>query len=85
MAKVLLSIASEELYALRLAQLTAEATALEARRAQHALRRLTLELERRYGLVGVGATLDIHTGLINLKEENYGLRADEGPPAARPS
>ncbi len=57
----------EELYRLRRLQLEAERLALETQRAQREVKAFLLELERRYRLLGSGATLDSYTG--DIREE----------------
>mgnify|MGYP001559652243 CR=1 FL=1 len=57
-------VTAAELYELRRAQLVAEEAALQAQLLQAALRRKTLEIERKYGLLGCRGVLDIHTGQI---------------------
>ena len=53
-----------DLHRLRRASLQVREAGLRAQMAQHQLDVLTLELERRYGLLGREATLDVHTGRI---------------------
>jgi hypothetical protein len=72
-----LRLRPSDLYRLRRAHLRAEAEALAAQRAQLYLRRLLLDLERRYGLLAREATLDIATGIISLAIPKNG-RGEEG-------
>ncbi len=53
-----------DLWRLRRAHLAAQRARLRLQDAEQSLRELALELERRYGLLGSTAALDIHTGLI---------------------
>ena len=53
-----------DLWRLRRAHLAVQRARLHLQDAEQSLRELALELERRYGLLGTAAALDIHTGLI---------------------
>ena len=58
-----------DLYSLRKAHLLAERKVLVAQLAQHSLKRFTLEMERKYRLLGKDGRLDMNTGLISLGTE----------------
>ena len=64
----------KDLYALRRAHLLAERKALVAQLAHHSLKRLTLELERKYDLLASDARLDANTGMISRE----GATSDTG-------
>lgn len=53
-----------DLYQLRRARLLAQRAALRAQFAQQQLQELSLDLERRYGLLTREAVLDMETGVI---------------------
>lgn len=55
-----------DLYRLRRAHLLAQRAALRAQFAQHQLQEMSLELERRYGLLTREAVLDVGTGRITM-------------------
>ncbi|MEE9198470.1 MAG: hypothetical protein V3U26_01595 [Dehalococcoidia bacterium] len=57
-------LSPKDLYAIRRAHLLAEHKALAAQLANHSVKQLTLELERRYALLSKNARLDINTGEI---------------------
>ncbi|MFQ5873024.1 MAG: hypothetical protein ACE5JL_04395 [Dehalococcoidia bacterium] len=61
-------VSPKDLYALRKAHLLAERKALVAQLAQHSLKHLTLELERKYSLLAKSAQLDVNTGIIQEDE-----------------
>ena len=61
-------LTTRDLYRFRRVSLQAQRTALKAQSAQQVLKELTLELERRYNLLGVEAQIDIHTGEIAVAE-----------------
>ncbi len=67
-----------DLWRLRRAHLAAQRARLRLQDAEQSLRELALELERRYGLLGTAAALDIHTGLIVPPAETRG-QADSRP------
>lgn len=56
---------SRDLYAIRKAELTAERKALLAQVSHLVLKELVLEMERKYGLLGQQAAIDVHTGEIS--------------------
>ena len=58
-------LSSRDLYRLRHSYLTAQRAMLRTQYAQHQLQELTLELERRYGLLTRDVVLDIQTGAIS--------------------
>lgn len=58
-------LSSRDLYRLRHSYLMAQRAGLRAQYAQHQLLELTLELERRYGLLTCDVVLDIRTGAIS--------------------
>jgi hypothetical protein len=60
---------AEDLYQLRKARLDAERKTLEAQLAENRAKSLLLYIERRYGLLGTEATLDIHSGQITEAAE----------------
>lgn len=68
---------SRELYVIRKGELAAERKALLARMVQLALKELVLELERKYGLLGQQATIDVHTGEITTN--NVGEHRERSP------
>ncbi len=57
-------LTTRDLYRLRHVRLLAQRAALRAQYAQQQLQELTLELERRYGLLAKEAVLDVQTGII---------------------
>ena len=59
----------EELYLLRFEILEAERLSLEARQADHRMRRCLLDLERKYGLLATNSMLNVQTGEIANKQE----------------
>ena len=61
-------LSPEDRYQLRKAQMDSDKKNLEAQRSQQELGRLLLELEHKYGLLGMGRTIDPRTAAI------------EGPP-----
>ena len=61
-------LSSRDLYRLNRAHLEAQRTALRARLAHQALQELSLELERRYGLLGKEVDVDAETGAMRAKE-----------------
>ena len=65
-----LALTPQELTGLRRAHLDAEETALRARLAQAALRRLLLALEEAHGLAALAdAEVDLRTGEIRQNQE----------------
>lgn len=60
-----MQLSSRDLYRLRHSYLMAQRAGLRAQYAQHQLQQLTLELERRYGLLTCNVVLDIRTGAIS--------------------
>ena len=64
-----MTLATRDLYRLRKANLEAQKAFLRAQTVQQTLREITLELERKYGLLGLEATVDIHTGKIRMHRE----------------
>ncbi len=75
-----MKLATRDLYRLRKANLEAQRALLRAQAAQQTLKEITLELERRYGLLGRDATVDVHTGKIQLPrgDEQDGSDRDAG-------
>ena len=61
-----MQLTSRDLYRLRRAHLLAQRATLRAQFAQHQLQELSLDLERRYGLLTRQAVLDVQTGTITL-------------------
>ena len=59
-----MKLSSRDLYAIRKAQLLAERKTLVAQLAQHSVRCLSLEIERKYDLLGKDVQLDVATGVI---------------------
>ncbi|MBI4297298.1 MAG: hypothetical protein HY676_02065 [Chloroflexi bacterium] len=59
-----MALSPKDLYRLRRAQLQLESRRLQAQLAQHTLREMMLELERKYDLLCKEVTLDINTGMI---------------------
>ncbi len=64
-----MTLAIRDLYRLRKASLEAQKALLRAQTVQQTLREITLELERKYGLLGLEATVDLHTGKIWMHRE----------------
>jgi len=64
------ALTPQELTGLRRAHLDAEETALRARLAQVALRRLLLSLEEAHGLALADAEVDLRTGEISTPAAN---------------
>ena len=62
-----MKLSSQDLYQIRHAQLAAQKAALKA---EQAFRELLLELEERYDLLGADASIDIHTGEVELPSSN---------------
>jgi len=61
-----LKLTPQDLYRLRRASLAAQRAEVEAGLARQRLREVTLEVERRYGLLGSGAAVDVGTGEIRV-------------------
>ena len=61
-----MQITPSDLYRLRRAHLMAQRAALRAQYAQQQLQELTLDLERRYGLLTKDAVMELQTGIITL-------------------
>ena len=78
------AVSIRELYLLRRADLRARRKLLEAQLAQQAFQELVLQVERRYGLLGARAQLDIHTGRIVWEGQNESGR-DAHPAAPGPA
>ena len=57
-------VSADDLYRLRKAVASAQRGRIRAEAAQQTLRELVLDMERRYGLLGTDACLDVHTGVI---------------------
>ena len=72
-----LRLVPRDLYRLRRASLAAQRAQVEAAAAQQELREVTLEMERRYRILGLGASLDVNTGVITLDDGKEGT--DHGP------
>lgn len=72
-------LAARDLYRLRRASLETQRILLRAQSAQQALGELTLELERKYGLLGTDAMVDIHTGKIQVRQKPVGSSKGSGP------
>ena len=58
-------ISPDDRYLIRKSQMDADKKALEAQKAHQDLQRLILELERKYGLLGTGRTIDLHNAVID--------------------
>lgn len=71
-----MQLTPRDLYRLRRAHLMARRTALRAQHAQQQLDELSLEMERRYGLLTRDAALDMKTGVISVS----GHGATDGQP-----
>ena len=69
-------MAPRDLYRLRRAHLMARRAALRAQYAQQQLDEMSLEIERRYGLLAKDAALDIKSGAITVS----GASARDGQP-----
>jgi hypothetical protein len=84
-----LRLKPRDLYRLRRASLAEQRAQAEAAMARQELREAMLEVERRYGIMGVGASLDINTGVITLDDgkeveghgPDYHARLDSSGPA----
>ena len=74
-----MTLATRDLYRLRKANLEVQRALLKAQTVQQTLREIALELERKYGLLGREATVDIHTGKIQIYSE---LRPEVDPDSA---
>lgn len=61
-----MQLTPRDLYRLRHARLVAQRATLRAQLAQQQVHELSLEMERRYGLLAKEAALDIQTGIITL-------------------
>ena len=61
-----MQLTPRDLYRLRHARLLAQRAALRAQFAQQQLQELSLELERRYGLLTREAVLDVTTGIVTI-------------------
>jgi len=61
-----MQITPRDLYRLRHVRLLAQRAALRAQFTQQQLQELSLELERRYGLLTREAVLDVQTGTITM-------------------
>ncbi|GEM_PF-3919121 len=59
-------LSPRDLYQMRQAQLLARRRALQAQLAEQMARELLLGLERKYGLLGHSAQIDIHSGHISF-------------------
>ena len=65
-----------DLYRLRRAHLEVQEAELWAELARQRLRGVTLALERRYGILGRRASIDVHTGAITLTPSREGSDRD---------
>ena len=63
-----MKISSRHLSSLRKVSLLAERKSLIAQLTYHSVKRLTLELERKYSLLNKDSSVDIHTG--DIQEED---------------
>ena len=63
-----MQLTPRDLYRLRRARLSLQRATLRAQMAQQELQEITLDLERRYGLLVKVAQLDMQTGVITLDE-----------------
>ena len=70
-----------DLYRLRHSCLMAQRAAMRAQYAQLQFRELSLELERRYGLLDCEALLDIRTGAITQTPTNGSTKEVSSGPA----
>ena len=70
-----------DLYRLRRARLSVQRATLRAQMAQQELQEITLELERRYGLLGKAAQLDMQTGAITEASTNGATKEVSSGPA----
>ena len=61
-----MQLTPRDLYRLRRTKLMAQRAALRAQLAQQQVQELSLELERRYGLLAQQAVLDLETGVVTL-------------------
>ena len=64
------ALSPQDLYRLRRASLNAQRALLSAQAAQQAVKDITLQLERKYGLLGKNASIDAHTGEIDLGDSH---------------
>ncbi len=67
-----MQLTSRDLYRLRRAHLMARRAALRAQYAQQQLDELSLEMERRYGLLARDAVLDMKTGVVAVSATSSG-------------
>ena len=75
-----MQITPRDLYRLRHARLLAQRAALRAQFAHQQLQELSLEMERRYGLLTREAVLDVQTGIVTTA-----LAATNGSQAHTPA
>ena len=78
-----MQITPRDLYRLRHARLLAQRAALRAQFAQQQLQELSLDLERRYGLLTREAVLDIQTGAITDPQRHTATVPDTREEATR--
>ncbi|MFH1140251.1 MAG: hypothetical protein V1724_00960 [Chloroflexota bacterium] len=67
-----MQLTPRDLYRLRRSRLMAQRMTLRAQHAQQQMEELSLELERRYGLLARDAVLDMKTGVITVSATSPG-------------
>ena len=67
-----MQLTPRDLYRLRRSRLMAQRMTLRAQHAQQQMEELSLELERRYGLLARDAVLDMKTGVVTVSATSSG-------------